>query len=353
MKEKKISVVVVDDSAFMRKALKRMLNSDPMVNVIGTAEDGYDAIEVVKKLKPDVVTLDIKMPGMNGIEALKYIMRDNPVPVLVVSSLTSEGGGVTLEALEAGAVDFIDKSTCHTMMDIVDIADSLVKKIKVIAGVDLNKFKEVRQAHPTYYAPAIGQMKKEDVIPSHLVVIGASTGGPVSLEKVLTRIPHDYTGAILIVQHMPLGFTLSFAERLDSICSLKVKEAQEDDYIFAGQIYIAPGGYHLKIQKEQQKYKVALSKNPRDALHRPSIDVLMTSVAQNWSGKILGVIMTGMGKDGVVGIEAIKKKGGTIIAQTKQSCVVYGMPKAAKQSGYVDKMLHLNRIAEKIISFGP
>ncbi|MBN2383412.1 chemotaxis response regulator protein-glutamate methylesterase [bacterium] len=348
----KIRVLVVDDSTFIRKALKRMLNSDAMISVIGEAADGVEALKAVRRLKPDVITLDIKMPGLNGIQVIHELMKHDPIPILVISSLTSEGGGVTLQALEAGALDFIDKSTCHTMLDIADIAASLIQKVKAIAGVDIEKYQQVCQSFDKQ-VPTQTDKKTVTYKPVQLLVaIGASTGGPMSIERILTHIPGDFPGSIMIVQHMPVGFTLSFAERLDHTCALRVKEAQEDDLLRAGHVYIAPGGYHLKIQRQRNVYKVALSKNPVENPHRPSVDVLMESVASSWPGTILGVILTGMGKDGVNGIRAIKTRGGTIVAQDQESCVVFGMPKAAQLSGYVDHVLSIYEIADYIVDFG-
>jgi two-component system, chemotaxis family, protein-glutamate methylesterase/glutaminase len=347
-----ITVLVVDDSAFMRKALRRMLGSDPAIRVIADARDGLEAVEKVKQFQPDVVTLDVKMPGLDGIQTLERIMRERPTPVLMVSSLTSEGGQITLRALEMGAVDFIDKSSCHTQMDIIEIAESLVQKVKVIAGVDLKRVADSKPApQPPAETPApVGATVRDDN-PTHLVAIGTSTGGPMSLEKVLTALPGDYPGAILVVQHMPVGFTASLAERMNQLCRLTIKEAREDEPLRPGTVYIAPGGYHLKIQRAVQKYRVVLSKEPRDVQHHPSVDEMMISAAENWTGPMLGIIMTGMGADGVRGIAAMKQAGAAILAQNEQTCVVYGMPRAAFLSGNVDRMVALEKIADEIIGF--
>jgi two-component system chemotaxis response regulator CheB len=349
---KKVSVLIVDDSAFIRKAMKRMLGSDPMIEVLGEARDGTEALEMVKKLKPDVVTLDVKMPDMDGLAALDQIMLENPTPVLMVSSLTSEGGEITLQALERGAVDFIDKSSCGTTMDILDIEDSLIQKIKVIAGVDLKKVVESKSAvRHMFYSPDTSDVRVQDENPSHIVAIGASTGGPMSLDKVLSSLPGEYTGAILVVQHMPVGFTHSLAERMNRQCSMIVKEAEEGDIILPGNIYIAPGGYHLRIRRSGDKYRTVISKDPFDFPHRPSVDVMMKSIADNWNGKILGIIMTGMGHDGSEGVKAIKQKGGIILAQNEETCVVFGMPKAAYLTGCVDRMISLDHLGDEIHKF--
>ena len=349
---KKVSVLIVDDSAFIRKAMKRMLGSDPVIEVLGEARDGMEALEMVKKLKPDVITLDVKMPDMDGLAALERIMIENPTPVLMVSPLTSEGGEITLQALEMGAVDFIDKSSCRTTMDILDIEDSLIQKIKVIAGVDLKKVIEAKSAlKPLLYSSITSDIMVKDENPSHIVAIGASTGGPMSLDRVLSSIPGDYPGAILVVQHMPVGFTNSLAERMNRQCSMTVKEAEDGDIILPGKIYIAPGGYHLKIRRSGNKYHTVISKDPFNCPHRPSVDVMMQSVADTWKGKILGVIMTGMGHDGSEGVKAIKKKGGTILAQNEETCVVFGMPKAAYLTNCVDRLVSLDHLGAEIHKF--
>ena len=287
---------------------------------------------------------------MDGLQALERIMKESPVPVLMVSSLTSEGGEITRRALEMGAVDFIDKSSCHTTMDILDISESLIQKIKVIAGVDLRKVvqsKPVRRSIPVSPVPL--SVTVSDERPSHLVAIGTSTGGPMSLEQVLTPLPANYPGAILIVQHMPVGFTSSLAERMDRQCAMAVKEAEEGDTILPGHIYIAPGGYHLKICRSISKYSVVLSKNPCDMPHCPSVDVMMQSIAETWPGKVLGVIMTGMGNDGARGCRQMKQRGATIIAQDEASCVVFGMPREPIEKGIADVVKPLDDIADEIV----
>ncbi len=348
---KKVSVLVVDDSTFMRKALKRMLTSDPMITVAGEAKDGREAVEAVKRLRPDVVTLDIKMPVMDGLQALQQIMRECPIPVLMVSSLTSEGGELTLKALEMGAVDIIDKSSCHTFMDIVDIADSLVKKVKVLAGVDMGKVVRTRQPARASRPgkPKLPSAVAED--PNHIIAIGSSTGGPMALETVLSSLPADHPGALLIVQHMPVGFTLPLAERLNRQSRFLVKEAEEDDILLRGRAYIAPGGYHLKLKRQNGRFRVLLTRNPKDSQHRPSVDVMMKSVASVWRGRKMGVLLTGMGTDGVDGMAAIKRAGGATIAQDEKTCVVFGMPRAAHEAGSVDRLLPLNRISSRILEF--
>jgi len=343
-----IKALVVDDSAFILKAMKRMLRSDPHIKVVGEARDGMEAVEKVKLLKPDVVTLDVKMPRLDGIRALETIMRDCPTPVLMVSSLTNEGGALTLKALETGAVDFIDKSSCHTMMDILDIAETLIKKVKTVAGVDLDKM--VRPLEKTVEGPAIATVPTGTAdMARTLVAIGASTGGPMSIEKVLAGIPASFAGAVLIVQHMPVGFTTSFAERLDRQCGLSVKEAEENDPVLPGRVYVAPAGYHMTLGGSKNKNHLELIRNTVNAPHCPSVDLLLESVAASWSGQKCAVIMTGMGNDGARGAKAIKAAGGTVLAQDENTCIVYGMPKAAYIAGVVDRMAPLEKLAEEIL----
>ncbi len=366
----------------MRKALRRMLSSEPDVRVVGDASNGADGVDMVKRLKPDLVTLDVQMPGMDGLEALEKIMTECPVKVLMVSSVTNDGGEVTVKALSAGAVDFIDKSSCSSTMDIGQLAGSLIEKVKIIHQVDLNKIiraraagipakrsmavsKAVRQplpkTPPAPITPAPAARVCEPAAPkaarpyagkpSHLVLIGASTGGPMSLEKVLTRVPAGYPGAILVVQHMPPGFTRSLAERMNLQCPLAVKEAETDDIIGPGRIYIGKSGTHLKVRFDGANYRTYLSKTPRDAQHAPSIDVMMESVAQTWKGKTLGVILTGMGNDGARGARLLKSRGARIVAQDEATCVVYGMPKAVVAAGCVDKVLPLEEMADEIMRY--
>ncbi len=362
MGSKRISVLVVDDSTFIRKAILRMLQTDPLIEVIGEAGDGLEAIKKIRDLKPDVVTLDVKMTGMDGIGVLKRIMKDNPTPVIMVSSMTSEDGAVTMRALEAGAMDFIDKSLCKTSMDIMDLADLLINKVKAISKVDITNIsvkdmfvikqdaeENNKKNKSIRLSRTLGQKKQS--APSHLVAIGTSTGGPMSLEKILTPIPYGYPGAILVVQHMPEGFTQSFADRLNNCCSLVVSEARHGEMLTPGNIYIAPGGRHMRICRIHDSYEILIDSEPLDNIHCPSVDVLMESIAEVWKSRVLGIIMTGMGNDGAYGVRQLKKKGARVIAQDKDSCIVYGMPKAALKTGDVDKMVSLDKIASEIIRF--
>ena len=347
---KKIRVLVVDDSLFMRKALVRMLTSDPAIEVVDTASDGLEGYEKARSLRPDIVTLDVKMPGMDGLTALAKIMEDCPVPVLMLSSLTSEGGEVTLRALDLGAVEIIDKSSAHTVMDIMGIADELIGKVKAIAGVDAAKIvRKKAEIREEIHIPAadrpLFKTSRYDI-----VVIGASTGGPPALQEILSKLPEDLPAAVVVVQHMPIGFTASLADRLNHLSPLHVSEAYDGDVLEAGKCLIAPSGLHMTLKRARGGLSVALSKEPDGMLHRPSVDVLMESAARVTGKTAIGIILTGMGGDGAKGLLAMHQAGAKTIAQDEDSCVVYGMPKVAVEMGGVDVSLPLRLIAKTIIS---
>lgn len=346
--ENKIRVLVIDDSAFMRKALTRMLGSDPMVEVVGTASNGEEGCRMVKDLHPDVVTLDVKMPEMDGLTALRKIMADSPVPVLMLSSLTSEGGEITLRALDLGAVDFIDKSSAHTSLDILSIAGELITKVKAVAGVDAHK---MVQAIVAPEARAVtGERRALVKGRLEVVAIGTSTGGPPALQTILAGLPAELPAAVLVVQHMPKGFTASLSERLNNLSDMAVSEAVDGDEVIPGRCLIAPSGLHMTLRREGAGLFVRLSHDPEGMLHRPSVDVLMESLAETVGRKALGIILTGMGADGAHGIKALHDAGGKTIAQDEASCVVYGMPKVAVELGGVDRSLPLERITSAILA---
>lgn len=337
---RKIRILVVDDSAFMRKALTRMLASDPMIDVVDTAVDGRDGYEKTKKLRPDVVTLDVKMPGMDGLTALGLIMKDCPVPVLMLSSLTAEGGEITLKALDMGAVDFIDKSAARSAMDILSIAGELITKVKAAANVDVSKM-------VTYGPPSAREAAAAHKVVSgakcryDVVAIGTSTGGPPALQSILSQMPPGLPVPILVVQHMPPGFTASLARRLDGLSNMYITEAVDGDKALPGRCLIAPSGQHMTLRKNDGGYYVKLSAMPEGLLHRPSVDVLMESVASAAGPRGLGLILTGMGADGATGIKQLHDAGGMTIAQDENTCVVYGMPRVAVEMGGVDRSLPL------------
>lgn len=381
-----IRVLIADDSAFMRKVLSDMFNRQSDFQVAGTAINGKDTIDKVKKLKPDLLTLDVTMPVMDGLEALSIIMDECPLPVVMVSSLTQRGTDATIRALALGAVDFISK------------AGGPISKIDSIEQEILTKCREAAQAHaskvktspldskPLVYTPrepdppatrriefkrrtggfipgqkpVITRTPAAPVTPpprptavistgKKLVAIGTSTGGPQALQAVITRLPKNLPCGVVIVQHMPAGFTKSLAERLDSISEIAVKEAENDEIIQPGQVYIAPGNFHLRVAPiAGSGRKIVLSQEPPVGNHRPAVNVMFDSVAQ-FGGDLVSVIMTGMGSDGCEGMKKIKANGGYSIAQDESSCVVYGMPKAVVEAGLADEVRPLTRIAEAIV----
>ncbi len=347
-----IRVIVIDDSAFMRKSLALMLESDPAITVVATAHDGRDGIEKVARLQPDLVTLDIEMPGMDGLTALKIIMKETPVPVLMVSSMTTEGAESTLEALHLGAVDFISKDLSFVSVDIVKIREDLIAKVKGIAQsryINLH-FRVLNSAkpRPVKSSAVVARLRTPAFRPPvdrpEAIVLGISTGGPLALLEVLPKLPAAFGLGMAIVQHMPPHFTKTMAERLNTLSKVQVKEAEQGEKLEPGKVLIAPGGKHLTFSRDHGALYAIVSEEPRTTLFRPSADIMMASAAEAAFGPLLGVIMTGMGKDGLQGLKAIKKKGGYIIAQDEESCVVYGMPKVAVEEGIVDSVLSLSEI---------
>lgn len=335
-----IRVLIIDDSAFVRQAVQRMLREDPELEVVGAAADGKQGLELVLEKKPDVVTLDIQMPRMGGLEVLERIMAESPVPVLLLSSLTRQGADVTLRGLELGALDFVDKSSVGSM-SILTLGEELRAKIKALARVPASRL--LARSREPVSGPAPEKAGVE------AVVIATSTGGPPALQAIIPRLPASLQAAVLIVQHMPQGFTRSLAERLALRSALPVREAQDGDVVGHGQVLIAPAGLHMKLRRRGERVKVWLDEEPKGALHRPSADVLMASAAKAYGPRALGVILTGMGSDGVQGLRAIRDAGGPAIAESEETCVIFGMPKAALEAGVVDKSVPLHRIADEIL----
>lgn len=341
----KIRVLIVDDSSFVRKALLRIFETEPSIEVVGTARNGKEAIDKAIALSPDVITLDIMMPELDGIEALKNIMETCPTRVLMLSQYTKEGAELTLRALELGAMDFIDKSSTGSM-DFFTLAGEIISKIKAIATGKPRKLIEDLKALPS--------SKKRGLI--DVIGIGASTGGPLALQTLLSKFPKDIGAGILIVQHMPHGFTGPFAKRLDSICAIEVKEADEKDSVEPGLALIAPAGLHMTVSpphpplsKGGRRGVINLDVEPSNTIHKPSIDVLFLSIAKNYGRRSIGVLLTGMGSDGTKGISAIKEEGGTTFAQDEETSVIFGMPKTAIEKGVVDKVLPITLMAEEIL----
>jgi two-component system chemotaxis response regulator CheB len=346
MRSSKISVVIIDDSAFMRKSLSIMLESDESIEIVATARDGLEGYNTVKKLRPDLVTLDIEMPKMDGLTALKKIMADCPTSVLMVSSLTTEGAESTLKALELGAVDFIPKELSFVNVNIINIKEDLIKKVKAIVNQKRSQERLSRLKNISA-KPRITAKNQGSNIPDgdyRAIALGISTGGPLSLQKVIPQISSNINVPIFIVQHMPPRFTKSLAERLNNMSSITVKEAEHGEEIRKGVAYIAPGGMHMIIKKNN----ILISDSPANTLHKPSVDVMMHSVIDVFNKKTLGIIMTGMGKDGLEAMKRLKQINGTCIAQDERSSVVYGMPKAVIDEGIADSVLSLEEIPLKI-----
>lgn len=339
-----IRVLVVDDSAFMRKAISMMLESDPEIEVIGTGRDGVEAVEKVKALKPDLLTLDVEMPRMDGITAVKKIMKDTPLPILMVSSVTVEGARATIDAMAAGAVDFIPKQLSYVSLDITKIKGDLILKIKNIARKRSRAFSSV-VSMKSFGSKRITSLRFPG---AQIATLGISTGGPFSLQKVIPFLPENFPLPMTIVQHMPPHFTKSLAERLDSISRVEVCEAEEGMELTKGTVYIAPGGMHMKFRRSGAKVLIDISKEPSDTLHRPSVDVMFSSASEVFRGAVLATVMTGMGKDGLEGAKLIKSAGGKVVAQNEESCVVYGMPKAIVDAEIADAVLPLEDIASAI-----
>jgi len=346
-----IRVLVVDDSAFMRTAISRMIESDPGLRVLSTAQTGAEALEKVVSLGPDLVTLDVEMPGMNGIETLKRIMEQSPRPVIMVSSLTQEGAETTLEALSLGAFDYVPKQQSYVSLDIIKIREDLVSKIK--AAVESFRRRPVLKTPkvtPAPPPPSATAQRQAYHVPPGIVAIGTSTGGPKALQEILPLLPADLPVGVLIVQHMPKGFTGPFARRLDTLCKISVREASNDDPIQPGVVYVGPAGQHMTVHRHTpSKVVVRLSTTPAGTLHTPSVDVMMTSVAEVFRAQAMGVILTGMGADGLQGMQAIARAGGQTVGQDEASCAVYGMPRSCAEAGILQRVVPLMQVPDQIL----
>lgn len=342
-----IRVLVVDDSALIRQVLSDILKQDPDITVIGTAVDGEDALQKIAIQKPDVITLDLEMPKMNGLDCLAKIMEQSPIPVIMVSYLTTRGAEYTLKGLEMGAVDFVTKPIAEEpdIVSLDNISLDLIQKIKIAAEVHLAKITDLpkRQA---VTKPQLPQSPKEKY---DLLAIGASTGGPKALYYLLTQFPEDFPLGIIIAQHMPKGFTDFFAKRLNTYCKLEVTEAKTGDEIKPGRILIAPAGYQTKLRRAGDLLVAEVSEEPKLIL-KPSVNYLFESIAETCASRTLAVLLTGMGVDGGLGMQHLHKLGAQTIAQDEASCVVYGMPRAAVELGGVDFIEGLSEIYNRIAS---
>ncbi|NOQ81566.1 MAG: chemotaxis-specific protein-glutamate methyltransferase CheB [Methylophaga sp.] len=355
----KIAVLVVDDSALVRKLLSEVLNSDPDIEVVGTAIDPYQAREKIKKLRPDVLTLDVEMPRMDGVTFLRNLMRLHPMPVVMVSTLTEQGAQVTLEALELGAVDFVAKPKIDLSNTLGDYADEIIEKVKTAAVVNVNALvhdKPIVQDVPEKLtADAVLSKRDPATIPSHLkttdkiIAIGSSTGGTEAIKEVLSRLPADCPG-IVITQHIPASFSGPFAERVNGLSAIEVCEAEDGQQILPGHAYIAPGDKHLIVERRGARFYCKLNDGPAVSRHKPSVDVLFRSVAQNAGVNAIGVMLTGMGDDGAKGMLEMKEAGAFNFVQDEKSCVVWGMPMQAIKNGAAGLQVPLTKIADKLMS---
>ena len=334
----RIRVLVVDDSALMRKLIPATLARDSSIEVVGTAMDGAFALKKIQELQPDVVTLDLEMPRMDGMEMLRLIMRSAPLPIILFSTHSKEGGYATMKALALGAVDFLAKPKDAAAGHLEDIADQLIAKIKLAKRAAQRKLPPVTVPEEL---PGVKKPARPALAPRRVIAVGISTGGPNALQFMLSQIPSDFLSTILVVQHMPEGFTEMFAKRLDECCPLEVHEARSGDLLLAGRVLICPGNRHMMVRRMPRGDMVVLSDGPPVNGHRPSADVLFHSAAQEFSLMSVGVVMTGMGEDGAEGLGAIKAAGGMTIAQSEESCVVSGMPRAAILKGYANKVIPL------------
>jgi two-component system chemotaxis response regulator CheB len=333
--KKPVKVLVVDDSALMRKLIPKILEHDDSIEVVGTAIDGNFGLKKIEDLAPQVVTLDLEMPGLNGIDTLKEIMRRWRLPVIVVSSHSTAGAAITLKALALGAFDFVAKPR-DVSARMPEIANELIRKIHAAAesaGVQA-QFLPVETR-----SPQLGKLRP--VAPTHIVAIGVSTGGPNALQYLFSQLPAEFSGSILVVQHMPEGFTELFAKRLDRSCPIRVKEAQSGDLLVAGRALVCPGNRHMKVRKLPLGNVAVLTEDPPVNGHRPSVDVLFRSVAEEFGSQAMAVLMTGMGEDGAAGLGQIRAAGGFTVAQSQATCVVFGMPKVAIERGYVMRIADL------------
>ena len=339
-----IRVLVVDDSAFLRKVVREMLSRSPYLDVVGAARDGVEALEMVEQLKPHVVTCDLTMPRLDGVGFVRQQMSRRPLPILILS-VANQDAALALEALEAGAVDFVQKPTALASDELLQIREELVEKVKAAALAPMRK--GAVELIPPAALPDFPESKKYRL---DAVVIGISTGGPQALRSMLPQLPANFPVPIAIVLHMPVGFTALFAEKLNEICALTVKEAAEGDVMIPGRALIAQAGKHLTFERKGEAVVAHLTRQPAEMLHRPSVDVLFQSAAKVYGERVLGVVMTGMGSDGREGAAWIKAEGGAILTEAEVSCIIYGMPRAVVEAGLSDSAIPLGAMADGIIN---
>jgi two-component system chemotaxis response regulator CheB len=341
-----LRVVVVDDSAYVRKVVREILSRSPFVEVVGTARDGREALDLVEQLDPDVVTCDLIMPELDGVGFVREQMQRRPVPIIIMS-IANETAEAALTALDAGAIDFVQKPTALASEKIFEVSTELIEKVKAAGQIELNRIAP-RPALPaaTKSEPATKIAGNHSV---DLVVIGISTGGPQALKRLIPQLPSDFPVPVLMVMHMPVGYTEMYAAKLNELSHLQVKEAAEGDEIKPGRVFLAPAGRHLSVKREANgKVVTHLDARPFNTLHKPAVDVLFESVAEVYGHRVLGVVMTGMGSDGKQGAAWIKSQGGLVFTEAESSCVVYGMPSVVMEAGLSDKSVALEDMAHAI-----
>ncbi len=359
-----INVLVVDDSALMRKVISDILSEDEELKVIATARNGLDAVQKVERFRPDVVTLDVEMPELDGLHALGYIMSECPTPVVMLTAVDEKSAERTLSAFEYGAVDFIQKPSGNISLNISDIAKNIRQKVKMASKVDLRKLdfmeeqvnrsrEDVGKKREKKSLNNLESVKRKPLSRQKILAIASSTGGPRALEQVIPNLPGNINVPVVIVQHMPAGFTASLAQRLDTQSKLKVCEAKDSEVVRNGVVYLAPGNYHMEIVRKnidgRDREVISLNQKPREQGVRPCANILFKSLVPIYGQNILSVILTGMGADGADGAEEIKKAGGRVITEDEKSCVVYGMPKVAVQRGLSDSVVALEKISDEIV----
>ncbi len=347
-----VRVLVVDDSSFFRKVVSEILKGDGHIEVIGTAVDGADAIEKVEKLRPDVITMDIEMPVMDGITAVRRIMASHPTPILMFSSLTTSGAQATLDALDAGALDFLPKKFDDLSQEKSEIKRILCARVRILGAKGLAGKNPTtspgRKINPGLAANQSSPLTQKKLNEIKIVAIGTSTGGPVALQQVLTKLPKAFPFPLLLVQHMPASFTGAFAQRLDKLCAISVKEAVDGDVLAPGVAFLAPGGKQMLVEQRNGKVQIRIQDGVPEQTYKPSVDITFSSIAKIYPGHVLGVILTGMGADGREGTRLLKAGGSPIWAQDEQSCVVYGMPMAVAEAGLVDQIMSLTDIGTQL-----
>ncbi len=341
--DKVLRVLVVDDSAYVRKVVRQMLDRSPFLEVVGAARDGDEALELVNEVHPDVVVADLIMPGMDGVAFIREQMTRRPIPIVVLS-IANEASERALAALDAGAIDFIHKPTALATEKILEISSELVEKVKAAATAPLRSIERTAPADTTPVARPGKWGGRFDI-----VVIGISTGGPQGLKAVIPRLPQDCPVPVAIVMHMPIGYTVMYASRLDTLSPLCVKEAGEGDRLRAGMVLLARSGHHMKLRRSEGAIVAHLDSRPVDAPHRPSVDVLFQSAAEMYGDRVLAVVMTGMGSDGREGAAWVKAKGGRVLTEAEESCVIYGMPRSVVEAGLSDQAVPLDHLARTIV----